>query len=293
MEKSMLKPNELCDVGINSAVGKAKLTSIQTILLGILAGAFIALGGFCSAVASHSISNFSLAKFMAGAVFPVGLMLVIICGAELFTGNCLMITAFLDKKIKFKDMLKNWILVYISNFIGALIIVLLLYYSGSIGLNSGKLAGVAIKTAYAKSTLTALKAFCSGILCNIIVCLAVWGSYAAKDVAGKVAIIWFPIMAFVVAGFEHSVANMYFLFMGLLAKNNSIYSKASLLSSGEISKINISNILHNLTWVTLGNIVGGALFVGAAYWVVYGKNSTNNNVLQAKIVDIPSNVKEG
>ncbi|WP_027624842.1 formate/nitrite transporter family protein [Clostridium lundense] len=289
MEKGMLKPNELCDVGINAAIGKAKLTSTQVILLGILAGAFIALGGFSSTVASHAISNFSLSKFVAGAVFPVGLMLVIICGAELFTGNCLMITGVLDKKLKTNDMIKNWILVYFSNFLGAMLIVLLLYFSGSIGLNSGKLGGAVIKTAYAKCTLTASKAFCSGILCNIIVCLAVWGSYAAKDVVGKISIIWFPIMAFVVAGFEHSVANMYFLFIGLFSKTNSIFSKASMLSYEELSKINMSNILHNLTWVTLGNIVGGALFVGAAYWMVYRKNTTNNISYNKTVV----NIKEG
>ena len=292
MEKSMLNPNELCQAGINSAIGKSKLSSAQTILLGILAGAFIALGGFCSTVASHSISNFSISKLVSGLVFPVGLILVIICGAELFTGNCLMITAFLDKKIKLKSMLRNWILVYFSNFIGALIVVLLLYFSGSMGLNSGKLGATAIKTAYAKSTLTALKAFCSGILCNIIVCLAVWGSYAAKDVAGKIAIIWFPIMTFVVSGFEHSVANMYFLFIGLLAENNPIYAKASLLSNAELSKINMGTILHNLTWVTLGNIVGGALFIGTVYWIVYGKNSSNEKASNKKIANIPTNMIE-
>lgn len=285
MEKNMLKPNELLQAGIITAINKTKSVPIQTLLLGALAGAFIALGGFAAGVASHSITNFSLSKFISGAVFPVGLILVLICGAELFTGNSLMITGLLDKKIELKSMLKNWILVYISNFLGAFIIVILLYFSGSLDLNSGKLGAYAIKVAYHKSSLSSIKAFSSGILCNILVCLAVWGSYAAKDIIGKIFIIWFPIMAFIVSGFEHSIANMYYLTIGFLSKSNPVYSKASSLSYNELSKISLPNILQNLTWVTLGNIVGGALIIGMTYWIIY----KNNN---KKVISIPNSIKK-
>lgn len=274
MDKQMLKWSELCPEAVNTAVGKTNSTFIKTLILGILAGAFIAMGGFAAAVASHSISNVSVSKFMAGAVFPVGLILVIICGGELFTGNSLMITGILEKKINLKAMLKNWIIVYFGNFLGALLIVALLCLSGSFDINGGKLGGYALKVAYTKGSLTGVKAFSSGILCNFMVSLAVWGAYAAKDIIGKIFMIWFPIMAFIVGGFEHCVANMYYLFAGLLSKGNTIYIAASGLNSSAISTINMSNIFHNLFWVTLGNIVGGSVLVGFLYWIVYSQSKS-------------------
>lgn len=278
MDKQMLKWSELCPEAVTTATGKANSTFTKTLILGILAGAFIAMGGFAAAVASHSISNVSISKFMAGSVFPVGLILVIICGGELFTGNSLMITGILEKKITFKAMIKNWFIVYLGNFLGALLIVALLFLSGSFDINGGKLGGYALKVAYTKGSLTAVKALSSGILCNFMVSLAVWGAYAAKDIIGKIFMIWFPIMAFVVGGFEHCVANMYYLFAGLLAKGNSIYIAASGLKSSAISTINMSNIFHNLFWVTIGNIFGGSILVGFLYWIVYNQSKTNTYV---------------
>lgn len=278
MDKQMLKWSELCPEAVTTAIGKTNSTFVKTLILGLLAGAFIAMGGFAAAVASHSITNVSVSKFMAGAVFPVGLILVIICGGELFTGNSLMITGILENKISLKAMLKNWIIVYIGNFLGAILIVVLLYLSGSFDINGGKLGGYALKVAYTKGSLTAVKALASGILCNFMVSLAVWGAYAAKDIIGKIFIIWFPIMAFIVGGFEHCVANMYYLLAGLLSKGNDIYISASGLKPSDISAINASNIFHNLFWVTIGNIIGGSILVGALYWIVYTQSKANTYV---------------
>jgi formate/nitrite transporter len=267
MESMMLKPSELCDASIGSGCGKAKLTILQQMVLGILAGAFIAMGGVVAAVVSHSITNVGLSKFMGGALFPVGLILVVICGAELFTGNCLMIVPLIDGKITLKEILKNWIVVYIGNFIGSILIAFLVFQSGVFDLNSGKLGATVIKVASTKGNLSFGTAFASGIMCNFLVCLAVWGASAAKDVVSKIIIIWFPVMVFVTCGFEHCVANMYFFTAGIFAKSNAAFVKASGVLPDKM--INGSKVIHNLIPVTLGNIVGGAVMVGIAYYVVY------------------------
>lgn len=268
MEKRMLTSQEICSEMTNTGVKKGTSSFPQLLILGILAGIFIALGGFASAVFSHSIENPGIAKFASGIIFPVGLMFVIICGGELFTGNTLIVTAMYEGKISFGQVLRNWIIVYFANFIGAFIIAFLVINSGSLGFNAGKLGGYAIKVAAAKGGLSFISAFSSGILCNILVCLAVWGSYAAKDIAGKVLIIWFPVMAFVVSGFEHSVANMYYFSIGILAKSNPAFIDASHVGD-KISNVNWSHAIENLIPVTLGNIIGGAVFVGTAYWLIY------------------------
>lgn len=269
MEESILKPNQLCDVSINGGVTKSKLSIVQLIVLGMLAGAFIALGAIVAATASHSIVNVGVAKLVGGAVFPVGLILVVICGAELFTGNVLLAVPAADKKIKISAMLRNWVVVYLANLVGAVIIAFLVYSAGTLSLNGGKLGGAAMKVAAAKAGLPFFTAFCSGILCNMLVCLAVWGASAAKDVFGKILIIWFPIMTFVTCGFEHSVANMYYLSIGIFAKGNVSYVQASGLAQKKMDLLSISGAIHNLIPVTLGNIVGGVVFVGLAYYLVY------------------------
>lgn len=271
MEKPMLSPKEVCNYVESIGVQKANNQFIQTLTLGILAGAFVAIGGFSAAMASHSIENLGVARLIAGIVFPVGLMFVIICGGELFTGNCLLTVAYAQKKITLKKMIKNWTIVYFTNFLGAFIIVVLIYYSGLLNTNGGKLGGYAIKVAAYKCGLTFTQAFTSGILCNFVVSLAVWGSYAAKDIVGKVFISFFPIMAFVIAGFEHSVANMYYLLLGLFAKINPTYVELSHQNAEKIENINLIHIAQNLIPATLGNIVGGGIFVGLAYWLIYNK----------------------
>lgn len=268
----MLKPNEICNAAVGAGCSKAALKTYQQAVLGILAGAFIACGGVVSAVASHGITNVGVSKFVGGAVFPVGLILVVICGAELFTGNCLMVVPLVGKEVTLKPMIKNWIVVYIFNFIGSVIVAFLVFESGTFGMSSGKLGGTVIKVASTKASLSFGTAFCSGIMCNFLVCLAVWGAFAAKDIISKIVIIWFPIMTFVTCGFEHSVANMYFLTAGLFAKSNPSFVAASGISQDKI--VSAAGIVHNLIPVTLGNIVGGSIFVGLAYFVVYKYKSS-------------------
>jgi formate transporter len=265
----MLTTAEVCEEAINIGEKKGAKTHFgQTLIAGIMAGAFIAIGGFGASMASHSIENPGLAKFVAGAIFPVGLMIIIICGGELFTGNTLLILAAIEKRISIKQLLKNWTIVYIGNFIGALIVAFLIYNSGLLSTSDGKLGGYAIKVASYKGSLSLSKAFSSGILCNFIVCLAVWGTYTTKDVTSKILIIWFPIMTFVVSGYEHSVANMYYFSIGILASFDQSFVEASHV----LSKINYVNLYHavkNLIPVTLGNIIGGSVFVGLAFWAGY------------------------
>jgi formate transporter len=269
MDDRMLTTAEVTEETINIGVKKgAKTHFAQTLIAGILAGSFIALGAFAASMASHSVDNAGLARFVAGAIFPVGLMLIIICGGELFTGNTLLILALVEKKITFKQMLKNWTIVWVGNLIGAFIIAFLIYNTGLLSTNADKLGGYAIKVAANKGSLVFIKAFTSGILCNLLVCLAVWGSYSAKDVASKVLIIWFPVMTFIVSGFEHSVANMYYFSIGILARLDQNLVEASHVL-GKISYVDVYHAIGNLIPVTLGNIVGGAFFVGLAYWAGY------------------------
>lgn len=264
----MIVPAELPDEAVKVGIKKAKSNFSQLLILGAFAGMFIAIGGFGAAMISHSIENVGLSKFAGAAIFPTGLMLVIICGGELFTGNTLMSAALLEKKITLKELLRNWIIVYLANLVGAFIIALLIFNSGSLDTNGGKLGGYVIKVAANKGGLSFAQAFTSGILCNMLVCLGVWGSNAAKDIEGKILIIWFPVMAFVLSGFEHSVANMYYFSIGLLAKSNQQFVELSNIGE-KISNVDIGHAIGNLIPVTLGNIVGGAVFIGFAYWLVY------------------------
>lgn len=254
MDKKFLTPGEVAKVTINSGIQKANLSNKSCILLGILAGFFIGLGGLANIIISQSISDVGLARFLGAAVFPVGLMLVVICGAELFTGNNLMSLAVMDKKITLSDMLRNWGLVWISNFIGALILVTLIYYSNIL---SGDAMYKAISIGEVKSSLPILDAFLRGILCNIVVVLAVWFATAAQDIISKIFACWFPIMLFVLCGFEHSVANMFFIPMGMSLGGN----------------ISTQNLIISMMVVTIGNIVGGAIVIPFIYYNCYIKNN--------------------
>lgn len=274
MDKRMITPAEICDEVIASGVKKANLKLLPMCFLGILAGAFIAIGGYASSMAAHSIENVGIAKMASGAIFPVGLILVILCGAELFTGNSLMVMPLMERKVQVKQVLRNWLVVYICNFIGSFIVAYLIFKSGLLETNLGKVGGYAIKIASVKGGLSFTKAFTSGILCNFVVCLAVWGAAASKDVVGKIFMIWFPIMAFVVSGFEHSVANMYYFSIGILASGNESLVKAADIGS-KIANVNFNHAIENLIPVTLGNIVGGAVFVGLSYWIIFKSQSSS------------------
>lgn len=270
MEKRMLKPVEIVDEVIDVYEHKAHYPVLKSVVLGLLAGAFIALGGFAAAVSSHGIENYGVAKLVAGAVFPVGLIMILLGGTDLFTGNILLTVPFIDGRLKFKTVLKNWTIIYLSNFVGALLVAAMIYYSGLLDGNSFKLGGYALKVAVTKASLTPVKSLFSGILCNFLVCLAVWLSFAAKDIVGKIFAIWFPIMAFIIGGFEHSVANMYYFSIALLAKGNSAYAKSFEITEEKLAHLNFNDIIfHNMIPVTIGNIIGGGILIGAAFWVAF------------------------
>ncbi len=270
MSKSSSMLMTIAEENINSGVKKGNLSILRMIVLGIMAGAFIAFGGAASNVAVHGIENVGIAKTIAGTIFPVGLMLVVFSGSELFTGNCLMIMAVLDKKIKVHKMIINLVVVYLSNLVGALIIDFLLYFSGQLDISSGGLGAYTIKIAVAKTTMSPSAEFTSGILCNILVCFAIIMASAAKEVIGKIFAIFFPIMAFVICGFEHCVANMFYIPMGILASTKPEYvAKAQELFG--ITQEQCTNLLNfegidSFLYVTIGNIIGGMVLVGIVFY---------------------------
>lgn len=268
---TVLTPKEAYKYVEGVGVKKSEKKMLITLTAGILAGMFIALGGFAAAMASVGIANYSLAKLVAGFIFPVGLILVVMCGAELFTGNNLLAVALYEKKISIQALMKNWAIVYFGNFIGCALVGIMVYYSGLLEGHDGALGGYAIKVAANKVALPFSQGLLRGILCNILVCMAVWGSYSVKTETGKMAMLHVPVMAFIIAGFEHSVANMYYFTLGFLAKGNEIFIEASHKTIEQINNIDLLHIIGNLIPVTLGNIMGGVVFVSGLYWVTNKK----------------------
>lgn len=257
---------------VAKSVGVKKVTSPWSIIfiLGILAGAYIGFGGLLSSVVTFDMASkfgIGFTKFMGGAVFSVGLMLVVIAGAELFTGNNLMVSSALAKEITFVTMTKRWALVYVANFIGSILIALLFYFSGLWKTGDGALGSAAVNIAYSKVTLNFSEALFRAIGCNWLVCLAVWMALAARQTIGKIFAIFFPIMAFVAIGFEHSVANMYFIPTGIFLKNWAAISATKGFDPNALGWI--SFLWKNLLPVTIGNIIGGGVFVGMSYWSAY------------------------
>ena len=273
MENLFNTSKETIEANMNGARTKGSLPFGKMVLLGILAGAFIALGAATSSTAAHGIADVGLARLVSGAVFPVGLMMIVICGGELFTGNNLMVMSALGRQIKWSQLARNLITVWLSNFAGAVIIAFLVYFSGNLNYSGGALGAYTIKIAMGKTSMGFGTAFASGILCNILVCLAVLMAGAAKEILG----CFFPVCAFVVGGFEHVVANMYYIPAGLIAMMNSSYlAKAVELygyTEAQIAGLNIGSMFMNLIPVTLGNLVGGGIFVGVAYFLIYGKKN--------------------
>ena len=234
------------------------------IILGLLAGAYIALAGSGSKmVAYHLLANpetYGLGRCLAGVIFPTGLMLVVLAGAELFTGNVMMLLPLYQRRITLTSMLRNWIVVYAANFAGALLVAFLIYQSGQLKVGDGMLREVYVKVATAKCSLTFVEALTLGILCNWLVCLAVWMSIGAKDTTGKILAIFFPIWLFNAAGLEHSIANMYFIAVALFAAHSPWMGTEALTWQNFL-------VVH-LFPVTLGNLIGGGVFVALAYGVV-------------------------
>lgn len=277
MENSFYTPSEVIKSNIKSAVAKANLPLAKMILLGLMAGAFIAFGGAASSVAAHGVADVGLARSIAGAIFPVGLMLVVFTGSELFTGNSLMIMAVIDKKITLLKMIRNLVVVYFANFVGALIIDVLVFLSGQFDFSGGGLGAYTIKVALAKTSIAPVTAVISGILCNILVCLAIVLAGTAKDSIGRIFGIFFPIAAFVVCGFEHCVANMFYIPAGMLAATNTAYVQKAHELYG-ITAQQCSSLTHfagteSLLFVTIGNIIGGVLFVGVVLYMAHIKLS--------------------
>jgi len=276
---NFLAPAEISKALVGVGEKKAGLPVWKMFLLGILAGVFIGFAAHLATVVSTgSFEWIGLKKFFTGAVFTVGLMLVIIPGSELWTGNNLMSVALFSRKITPGAMLKNWIVVYIGNLVGS--IMLAFFISKSSGLLDGAFGGTAINIAYGKvsSSISGMSHnygyFFRGIGCNWLVCLAVMMAIAAKDIGGKVWGIFFPIMAFVSSGFEHVIANMYFIPAGIFAKGFAAATKASGLSEAALSTLNWGTMwTQNIFIVTLGNFVGGALFTGGLYWLIYVKGT--------------------
>ena len=265
---------------VAQTVGVSKATSpwLSVFVLGILAGAYIGFGGFLSTTVTFDTpAKFGLGftKLLSGAVFSVGLMLVVIAGAELFTGNTLMVSSVMSKEISMATMVKRWGVVFIANFLGSILVTLLFYYSGLWKTGDGALGAAAVKIAYSKVGLSFSEALWRGIGCNWLVCLAVWMALAAQQTIGKIFAIFFPIMAFVALGFEHCVANMYFIPTGILL----VWGAALPPITGiDLSAINwVSFLWKNLLPVTIGNIIGGSVLVGGVYWFVYLRKGAPEN----------------
>jgi formate/nitrite transporter len=237
-----------------SGINKAQLELLPLFTLGVLAGAFIAFGAaFYTLTVTGADAGLGPTRMLGGVAFSLGLILVVVGGAELFTGNALIVMAVADGKVGVPALLRNWGVAYVGNLVGAVATAVMVWQSGILAMGGDAVAATAVKIAEAKVALPAGEALVRGILCNVLVCLAVWLTFAAHTVAGKILAIIFPIAAFVALGFEHSIANMYFLPLGLLAG----------------AKITVAGMIANLVPVTIGNIVGGGVLVGLVYWIVY------------------------
>ncbi|HET9978481.1 MAG TPA: formate/nitrite transporter family protein [Burkholderiaceae bacterium] len=238
------------DVG----VAKARLPWLTQALLGVLAGAFVGLGALLfTLVASDAGLGFAATRLVGGLVFSLGLVLVTVAGAELFTGNNLIVMAWASGQVSTAGLLRNWALVCAANLVGAAGLAVLVWLSGHPAMNQGAIARTAIGIASAKADLPWVEAFFRGVLCNVLVCMAVWMAFAGRSVADKAVAIVFPITAFVAAGFEHSIANMYFFPLAMLLG----------------APLGVGDMLANLLPVVTGNIVGGSLLVAGVYWAIY------------------------
>lgn len=254
-------------------VQKTNASNYKLVMLGLLAGAYIGFGAAFATLVTSDLAKYmgvGFAKMLGGGVFSVGLMLVVIAGAELFTGNNLMLMGVLDKRVTFSKMLWKWVIVYLANLAGSVLLAYMMYAT-DLWKGAGYLTGIqALKIANAKVNLSFGAALARGIGCNWLVCLAVWMALSSRDTVGKIFAIFFPIMAFVALGFEHCIANMYFIPMGMMLKG----TEAALASGLNLANLNLGGFLiTNLIPVTMGNIIGGAVFVGCVYWSVYVRDA--------------------
>jgi len=277
-------PDEMARSAEGVGVKKAERDTVSTVMLGILAGVFIGLGAmFMTVVTTQSGLSFGLNKLVGGMVFCLGLILVVVAGAELFTGNVLLTIGWLSGKIKTTAVARNWILVYGGNLAGGLALAGLMYYTNQWALNKDLVGANAVSIANAKVNLSFGTALARGIMCNALVCLAVWLCFSARTLTDKVLAIVFPITAFVAAGFEHSIANMYFIPMGIFLSHH-----AAVLTAGGLTSTAVANLdwqhffVNNLIPVTIGNIIGGGIMVGAVYWMIYLRKDRTKDLVAAQ-----------
>lgn len=270
-----LLPVDMAKKAENVGVAKVNLGPYRMFALAVLAGAFVAMGAVFTTIVTTGASgvlSYGVTRLLAGLVFSLGLILVVVGGAELFTGNNLIVMAWASRKVSTGKLLRNWVIVYLGNFAGAGLTALGVYLSGQYLFGNGAVGLNALTIANAKSGLDFVPALMLGIFCNALVCLAVWLCMGARTVVDKIAAIIFPIAAFVAAGFEHSVANMYFIPMGLFIKSSAPAEFWSTIGQtpADFGNLNWYNFLvTNLVPVTIGNIIGGALMVGLVYWFIY------------------------
>ncbi len=267
-------PPEIAQHCMEAQVTRATMPAGKLFILSILAGCFIAFGAEGSTMATHDLTALGAGwqRFITGSVFSVGLMYVVICGAELFTGNVLMLTALFAGRINLAAVLRNWTIVLTGNMVGAVLIAWIMYMTGLFKFNNHLLGAAALAIAVAKVNLTWTEIFFRAILCNWLVGLAVWMSFSSKDIISKVATCYIPIMTFVMSGFEHSIANMYYLPAGLFAKTVPAVVEASNLGDKVATLTMESMVMANWIPAILGNIVGLGLFVATFYWYSYLRN---------------------
>jgi formate transporter len=258
-------PAEIKEAVEKVGVKKANLPFLASFMLAIVAGGGVGFGAlYYTIVASDPTLSFATIRVLGGLVFTLGLVLVLVGGAELFTGNNLIVMAWASGNVSTRTMLRNWVIVYFGNFFGALGLIVLVFYSHHLDMNEGRIGLSVLNTAAGKIRPDVVTLFFKGVLCNVLVCAAVWLAYAGRSVTDKMIAVLLPVSAFIAAGFEHCVANMYFLPLAWL-----LVQTGHAPANFDASLITISGIIHNLVPVTLGNIVGGAGFVGAIYWAIY------------------------
>lgn len=255
-----------------SGVKKANTSVKKLFVLAILGGLYVAMSAQASLAATYAITNINFAKIIVGLMFCAGVLFALIAGAEIFVGNHLMLTALFSKKISLRLLLRNWLIVFIGNFMGGVLVALLIYLSGQFGFSDGQLGAFTIKTAVYKANMPFVNAFFLGLLCNLLICIAVWMATASTSINGKIAALIFPITIFNICGFENSVANMYFIPAGMMAATKPNLVETAIQNFG-VSAEHIAAMgagsLAQIFYVAAGNIVGGGLLVGGMYWLIH------------------------
>ena len=271
-------PHQMALKAEDIGVAKGNHELLRMFLLSLLGGAYIAMGSvFCTTVMTGmDASPYGMQRFMGGLAFSLGLILVVVGGAELFTGNVLLVMATASRKLPFSKLLLNWLVVYAGNFAASVLTAYLIFLAQQYTSSDGAVGLLAMGTAKAKATLAFTPALVRGIYCNALVCLGVWLCYSCRSTTDKILAIVFPITAFVAAGFEHCVANMYLIPVGIFIKSDAAFWASKGVDLAAYSKLTWSNFLiTNLIPVTLGNIIGGGLFVGGIYWMIYLRPTKN------------------